>query len=131
MYYGLRVQDFRPLVVPRKRNPGKRRGNGKNAFTYSVSDVVLLRWLFELSDKGLAVRKFYSAMIWLREHMPDALEDPNLYFFLTDNENKNLCMSCNKEGSIQLTGKPGQILLALAGSSVKEAIEETNDLLSA
>lgn len=130
-YYG---QKDKPLVVARKKNPknpGNGRGNGGNTCTYSVTDVVLLRWLIELTAKGLEVRKFYKAIAWLRVHIPDALSDPTVVFFLTDNENADLCMSCREGKPIQLTGKPGQILLALAGSSVEETVKETAEMLSA
>jgi hypothetical protein len=130
-YYGLRIQGFRPLVKAKKENPGNGKGNGKNTCTYSVTDVVLLRWFAELTDKGLAVRKFYSAIGWLRDHIPEALTDPDLVFFLTDNENRDLCVSFRKGEPIQLTSKPGQILLALEGSSVKEVAEEMDHLRSA
>lgn len=130
-YYGQRATPYKPLVVARKKNRGNGRGNGGNTCTYSVADVVLLRWLIELTAKGLEVRKFYKAIAWLRVHVPDALTDPTVVFFLTDNENADLCMSYREGQRIQLTGKPGQILLALAGSSVDEAIKETAEMLSA
>jgi hypothetical protein len=133
-YYGHRSGAFRALVVAKKEGPRKGKGNGKNTCTYSVADVVLLRWLLELTDKGLAVRKFYKAIDWLRDHIPEALTDQNVIFFLSDNENPDLCMSYHKGETIQLTSKPGQILLALAGSSVKEtidAIDETDRARSA
>jgi hypothetical protein len=130
-YYGLKIEPFKPLVVAQKENPGNGRGKGKNTCTYSVTDVVMLRWLVELRRKGLAVRKFYKAIFWLREHIPEALTDPNLVFFLTDTEHVDLCMSYRKGDRVQLTGSPGQILLALASSSVRETIKETDHLLSA
>jgi hypothetical protein len=120
-YYGLRVQGFRPLVPPEKKRRGKGRGQGDNLCTYSVTDVVLLRWFVELREQGLAVRKFYRAINWLRAHIPEALNDPDLTLFLANNE---MFISFRKGESIQLTRNPGQILLALAGSSIQEVLEE-------
>jgi hypothetical protein len=121
-YYGLKVQGFKPLVKPQKVKPGKGRGQGDYLCTYSVTDVVLLRWFFDLREKGLSVRKFYKAIDYLYDRIPEALEDPDLSFFLTDNE--DLCMSFRKGESIQLTGRPGQILLSLDSGSIQEVVEE-------
>ncbi len=127
-YYGKKVGEFEPLV-PGKPRRGQGRGRGKNMREYSVTDVVLLRWLIQLARQGLAVRKFYKAIAWLRERMPEALMDPEAVFFLTDNDEVGLCW--RKGEPIQLTGTPGQILLALAGATVREVLEEAPRVLSA
>lgn len=127
-YYGTRVGNFEALVPASKRK-AEGRGRGKNMRFYSVADVVLLRWLLQLARQGLAVRKFYRAVAWLRAHMPEALTDPETVFFLTDNA--ELGLWCRKGAPIQLTGTPGQILLTLAVSSVNEVLEETQRVLSA
>jgi hypothetical protein len=126
-YYSTRIGTFEPLVTAQRN--GKGRGRGKNMRLYSVADVVLLRWLFQLAGQGLAVRKFYNAIVWLRKHLPEALDDPEVIFFLTDNN--EVGVSCRQNKPIQLTGFPGQILLTLAASSVTEVLDETSHVLSA
>ena len=126
-YYGTRVGTFEPLVTASRKHEGK--GRGMNMRHYSVADVVLLRWLLQLARQGLAVRKFYKAVVWLREHMPEAVADPEAVFFLTDNDEVGLC--CRAGVPIQLTGTPGQILLTLAVSSVTEVLNEAAEVLSA
>jgi hypothetical protein len=125
-YYGTRVGNFEALVPASKRKH-EGRGRGRNMRLYSVTDVVLLRWLIQLAKHGLEVRKFYRAVSWLRDHIPEALTDPGSVFFLTDNAEVGLC--CRTGVPIQLTGTPGQILLALPGSSVSEVLRETTGFL--
>jgi len=126
-YYGTRIAGFEPLVTASRKGGG--RGSGRNTRLYSVADVVLLRWLLQLARQGLAVRKFYRAVEWLRKNMPEAIMDPEAVFFLTDNEEIGIC--CRKGAPIQLTGAPGQILLSLSVSSVNEVLEEAPKVLSA
>jgi len=126
-YYGSRTTEFEALVPPSKRaGTGKGRWNNR---LYSVSDVVLLHWLHQLKRQGLEVRKFYRAVNWLRDKMPQALTDPETVFFITDND--ELAMFYRKGSPIQLSGTPGQILLTLDGSMVKDVLDETSAALSA
>ena|ERR1700730_6133562 len=126
-YYGTRIGSFEALVPASRK--GRGRGRGTNMRLYSVVDVVLLRWLIQLARQGLEVRKFYKAVSWVRDHIPDVLADPETVFFLTDNAELALC--CRKGDPIQLTGTPGQILLTLEGSCVSEALEQAPNVLSA
>ena len=70
--YSVRAGDSEALVPPSIR-AGKGRGRWDRARLYSVADVVILWWLFKLKEDGLEVRKFFRAVKWLREHMPEVL----------------------------------------------------------
>jgi len=123
--YAERVNDKEPLVKPSKRI-SEGRGRGDNERTYSAGDVVLLRWLLQLKREGLEVRRFFKAVDWLRKKLPEVLLDPDLTFFLTDNN--ELALWCKEGERIDLTGSPGQILLKLKASDVSETIDQAEAL---
>src|ERR1700682_493918 len=124
--YSVRVGEFEALVPPSKRS-GHGRGRWDKSRLYSVSDVVLLWWVFTLKEQGLEVRKFFRAVAWVREHMHEGLDDPRAHYILTDN--RELGLRCREGNAVQLTGVPGQILLSLHGSMVERVLKETPAVL--
>jgi hypothetical protein len=97
---------------------------------YSLSDVVLLRWLLRLSAEGISLKKFAGGITALRRLLPQALESPEELRFWAVNRG-NIAVQIRDGERVQLTGAVGQVLLTFSGPLVTETVRRADGILDA
>jgi hypothetical protein len=98
---------------------------------YSLSDVVLLRWLLRLSEEGISLKKFARGIAALRRILPHALESPEDLHFCAVNRG-DIAVQTSDGGRVQLTGAVGQVLLTFSAHPlVRETVKRANGIMGA
>ncbi len=98
---------------------------------YSLTDVVLLRWLLRLSAEGISLKQFADGIRALRRLMPDALAKPDdLRFFVVDR--RQIAVQTRDQREVQLTGAVGQVLLTFTSVPlVKDTVRRAEEIIDA
>lgn len=65
--------------------PSIKKAEGKGVpRLYSVEDLILLRWLVQLSKNGVNLNQFRAVLEFLRKKMPEILRNPQNWVLITD-----------------------------------------------
>jgi DNA-binding transcriptional MerR regulator len=110
------------LVVPSVR-PGSGRGGGSKTRYYSVADVVMLRWLVQLTSSGAPLQRVRRAFDYLRRHLPDRLESRHALRFLWDGSRIILTERNPKKVLRDISGARGQLLFNFDQENLSEDLE--------
>src|SRR5438105_1404594 len=97
---------------------------------YTLTDVILLRWLLRLSAEGIALKQFAQGIAALRDLMPQALEAPEDLRFYVVNK-KHIAVMTRDDGQVQLTGSVGQVLLTFAVPLIAETVRRAEKIIDA
>lgn len=68
------------LVVPSIRSA---QGRGVSRL-YSVEDIIILRWIAMLGNKGISIQGFRSVFDYIKKKMPEVLKKPQNFVLITD-----------------------------------------------
>lgn len=98
---------------------------------YSLTDVVLLRWLLRLSAEGISLKQFANGIKALRRLVPEALAEPDdLRFFVVDS--RQIAVQTRDHRKVQLTGAVGQVLLTFSSVPlVKDTVRCAKEIIDA
>jgi DNA-binding transcriptional MerR regulator len=117
------------MVVPSVREYGDSTGDRRRL--WSVGDVVVLRWLCRLKNQGLPVYRFRKGLAYLREHLPEVMDNPEKMVFATDGE-RFAWWNSDSVAYVDLVENPGQLyLLFPAGEVTTETLKAAEKLVQA